>query len=306
MGYRCRWIAVRAGDRAEVLSSLRFSIVQELREQVYDTGLYAVDMPGWFVVIGDGGEFMDLLERGQAEGFSGRNEVTLFCADDSDMYAEVSSYVGGVAAWCISYNGSVGAEAPALDGDVPASARSLLAAAIEEEKSAGEGAPAFDRIYEAVAEIARGIVGFRQDLTLSAGEHLPMYRLELVDRAHPAPAAIAPRESDRSALSLDAVIAAATKVLGPRGIETIVNEVGVVEIYVVVRAVTAPREPGEIAIAEARARGVEADEGDELLFPVYYLPEDEPKAVAQQRSGIATLLDIRSGALDAIQRELGM
>ena len=306
MGYRCRWIAVRAGDGAEILSFLRFSIVQELREQVYDTGLHAVAMPGWFVVIGDGSEFMDLVERSHAEGLSERNEAILFCADDSDLYAEVSSYVGGVTSWSISYNGGAGAEAPTVDGNVPASTLSLLAAAVDEQDAASEGKPAFDRIYEAVAEIARGVVGFRHDQTSSAGEHLPVYRLEPLDRARSAPQTIQTGEAGPSAPSRDAIVAAAHEVLGPRAIEMIVNDVGVVELYLVVRAVTASPEPGEIAVARARAQGVEADDGDELLFPFYYLPEDESKAAAQQRSGIAAMLQIPSHSFEAMQRELRM
>ena len=67
MGYRCRWIAVRASERADALSQLQLSITHELNEAVHDTGLYAVAIAEWFVVIGDGRDFMDLVERRQAE-----------------------------------------------------------------------------------------------------------------------------------------------------------------------------------------------------------------------------------------------
>lgn len=103
---------------------------------------------------------------------------------------------------------------------------------------------------------------------------------------------------------VDAALAAAQKVLGTRTLEAIVNEAGVVELYVVVQPVAVPNGPDEIALDQARARGIEADDGDELLFPFYYLPDDEEKADDQQASGFAALLKIPYEAFDAMQREL--
>jgi hypothetical protein len=127
---------------------------------------------------------------------------------------------------------------------------------------------------------------------------------ETVDPTSSAPPAIEPGAADRPAPPLDAALDAAKKVLGSRAIEAVVNDVGVVELYLVVHAVTTPRDPDEIAIDQVRAKGLEADEGDELLFPFYYLRDDEEMASDQRRSGIATLLKIPSDAFDAMQREL--
>ena len=127
---------------------------------------------------------------------------------------------------------------------------------------------------------------------------------ETVDTTSSARRAIEPRAADRPAPALDTVLAAAKKVLGSRTIETVVNDLGVVELYLVVRAVTAPRGPNEIGIDQVGAKGLEVDEGDELLFPFYYLPDDEEMASDQRHSGIATLLNIPSDAFDAMQREL--
>lgn len=103
---------------------------------------------------------------------------------------------------------------------------------------------------------------------------------------------------------VDAVLAAGHKALGTRTLEAIVNDAGVVELYVVVQPVASPSGPDEIALDQARAHGIEADDGDELLFPVYYLPDDEDKADDQQQSGFAALLEIPVEAFHEIQREL--
>jgi hypothetical protein len=297
MGYRCRWIAVRASERAEALSELQFSVTQELGEAVHDTGLYAVAIADWFVVIGDGRDFMDLVERRQAERLSVRDEVLFFYTDDSEMYAELTCYRSGETSWSVFYDGSDGIAEPTIDGPVPDRAQSIIAAALDEQKAAGEDAA--DYIYDAVAEIGRTLAGFRHDQTLGDGEHLPIYQLEA-----PSSRTLQPAAAARSAPTLDAALAAARRVLGDRTIEAMVNEAGVVELYLVVHAVTTPHGPDEIALDRIRAKGLEADEGDELLFPFYYLPDDAGMAADQRHTGLAALLDIPPGAFDAMQREL--
>jgi hypothetical protein len=108
----------------------------------------------------------------------------------------------------------------------------------------------------------------------------------------------------RPAPPLELVRDAAQRVLGARTIEVMVNDGGVVELFLVVKAVTAPRGPDEVAVDQVCAIGLEADVGDELLFPFYYLLADEDMASDQRASGIATLLGIPGDAFEAMQREL--
>lgn len=108
----------------------------------------------------------------------------------------------------------------------------------------------------------------------------------------------------RPALPLDAVLAAARRVLGARNIEAAVNDAGIVELFVVVRSVAAPRGPDEIDLEKARAQGFHADEGDELLVQFHYLPADRGQAIDMHELGMASLFGIPSHAFDAMQREL--
>ena len=182
MGYRCRWVAMRGRDRADVLARLKLAVKRELNEGVYDTGVYAVDADGWLVVIGDGGDFMDRIERADASRLSDGGEVIFLYTDDTPMRAEITSFVGGEAAWSLTYDGSDGVAAPALSGKLPEVAEGLIAQAREEQEAAGGAESGVDHFYDVVAALGRELVGFRHDETLSAGEHLPILELEDVAR----------------------------------------------------------------------------------------------------------------------------
>src|SRR5688500_8511628 len=66
----------------------------------------------------------------------------------------------------------------------------------------------------------------------------PIYRLETLNRTRSGFPGIESGAADSPALPVDVLLAAAKNVLGPRPIEAIVNDVGVVELYLVVHAVT--------------------------------------------------------------------
>lgn len=168
---------MRDRDRRDVFARLKFAVAGELHEAVYDTGLYAVDVDGWLVVIGDGWDFMNLVEREQAARLSDRGEVLFLYTDDTPMRAEITSFVGGTEAWSIAYDGSDGAGTPEVAGLLPDGAQALLAEAREAQAAAGGASADVDHIYGVVADLGRQLVGFRHDETLSEGAHRPVFQL---------------------------------------------------------------------------------------------------------------------------------
>ena len=70
MRYRCRWLAAHKRDRDAVLGRLELEVVGELIEPVYDTGLYALEVDDWLVVIGDGSEYLGDVKRAHAAQLS--------------------------------------------------------------------------------------------------------------------------------------------------------------------------------------------------------------------------------------------
>lgn len=177
MGFRCRWLATRGRDRADVLALLKLKVVAEINEQVYDTGLFALEVDEWLVVIGDGSDYMGKIKRARAAKLSFDSEVLYLYTDDSAMAFELVMFRGGKELWAIAYDGSDGVTAPTLEGVVPMAARALLARL--EKAQAKDGGPKaeVDNIYELAPAYAGELVGFRHDESLASGDHVPIWQL---------------------------------------------------------------------------------------------------------------------------------
>lgn len=177
MGFRCRWLATRGRDREEVLARLSFKVVAELVEEVYDTGLYALEVDDWLVVIGDGFDHLDKVKRAAAAKLSDGGDVVFLSTDDSAMAFELALFSGGVETWAITYDGSDGVTAPRFAGAVPWGARTLLGKLEKEQAKAGGPKADVDHIYELAPMYAMELVGFRHDTSLGSGDHVPIWQL---------------------------------------------------------------------------------------------------------------------------------
>jgi N utilization substance protein A len=72
------------------------------------------------------------------------------------------------------------------------------------------------------------------------------------------------------------------------------DESGVVDLFLIVNVVEAVTQLGrEISLGDARKHGLEAELGDELLFQIFYRPEDADKAEEQDEK-FGDLLDLRN------------
>lgn len=177
MGFRCRWIATRNRDRDDVLANLRFKVVAEIVEEVYDTGLYALEVDDWMVVIGDGFDYMDKVKRAAAAKLSDGGDVLFFFTEDSSMAFELAMFGGGKALWSIAYDGRDGVTTPTFEGAVPWNVRTLLAKLDKEQAKAGGPKAEVDHIYELAPSYAAEVVGFRHDRTLASGDHVPIWQI---------------------------------------------------------------------------------------------------------------------------------
>src|SRR6266508_2597691 len=77
-----------------------------------------------------------------------------------------------------------------------------------------------------------------------------------------------------------AILTAAKKSFGQhREMEAQYNEeTGAVDLFLIVNVVEHASQPGrEISLEDARKHGLEAEIGDELLFQIFYRPEDQEK-----------------------------
>jgi len=177
MGFRCRWLAIRGCDRDEVLASLRFKIVGELIEPVYDTGLYALEVENWLVVVGDGADHMDKVKRAEAARLSEREDVVYLFTDDTSMTFELVMFSAGKERWSVAYDGADGVTAPSFGGTVPWDVRTLVAKLEKEQAKAGGPKADVDHMYELAPRYAMELVGFRHDESLGSGDHVPVWQL---------------------------------------------------------------------------------------------------------------------------------
>ena len=177
MGFRCRWLATRGRDRDEVLGRLQFRVIDEIIEPVYDTGLYALEVDDWLVVIGDGFDHMPKVKRAQAAKLSDTGDVVYFYTDDSAMAFELAMFTGGKELWAVAYDGSDGVVAPTFEGEVPHAARVLLARLEKEQAKAGGPKAEVDHIYGLAPAFGEQLVGFRHDESLGSGDHVPIWQL---------------------------------------------------------------------------------------------------------------------------------
>jgi hypothetical protein len=177
MGFRCRWLATRNRDRDEVLGRLRFKVVGELVEEVFDTGLYALEVDDWLVVIGDGFDHMDKVKRAAAAALSDGGDVVYLFTDDAPMAFELVMFGGGKELWSVAYDGRDGVTAPTFAGAVPWRVRTLLAQLEKAQAKAGGPKAEVDHIYELAPTYAMEVVGFRHDETVASGEHVPIWQI---------------------------------------------------------------------------------------------------------------------------------
>src|SRR5215208_5748460 len=92
-----------------------------------------------------------------------------------------------------------------------------------------------------------------------------------------------------------AILTAAKKAFGQhREMEATYNEdTGGVDLFLIVNVVEEVQTPGrEIGLESARTHGLEAELGDELLFQIFYRPEDVEKAEEQDEK-FGDLLDLK-------------
>ncbi|HEY4178708.1 MAG TPA: hypothetical protein VGM90_17800 [Kofleriaceae bacterium] len=177
MGFHCRWLATRGRDRDDVLGRLRFKVVDELVEEVYDTGLYALEVDDWLVVIGDGFDHMAAVKRAEAAALSNGGDVIYLSTDDTTMAFELAKFRDGKQQWTVAYDGKDGVTDPMFEGEVPWAVRVLHAQLEKEQAKAGGPKAEVDHIYELAPRYAMDVVGFRHDESLGSGAHVPIWQL---------------------------------------------------------------------------------------------------------------------------------
>lgn len=175
MGYRARWLAVKNVGLADLLAETGLRIESKIDEAVYDPGLYAVNLPGgWLVVMGDGWDWMDSIQPAQARALSKGTEALHFYTDDEPMNASLAAFRDGAKVWSLEHDRSKQERSPVITGSPPPLVATIVADLERQQAAAGDDC---ELLYDAAPEIAKALVGFRHDQTLADGAVLPIFVL---------------------------------------------------------------------------------------------------------------------------------
>lgn len=174
MGYRARWVAVKDAALAPVLKAIGLREESQSDEEIYDPGIYAVTMPGgWLVVMGDGWDFMHIVEESHAKVLSKGAEAIHFYCDDTSMTATMTAFANGTKTWGLEYE----PRHLKISGKPPAIVEEVVARVCEEQEKedakTNEKYPV-DHVYDAAPQIGLALTGFRHDQTLGSGDVLPI------------------------------------------------------------------------------------------------------------------------------------
>lgn len=158
MGFRNSWVATE-GPLARLLRAGGWQMTGE-ETDFLETGLYALELPGWSLVIGSG---WDAMPRVRASHASAAGNALFLTQDDSSMGAMLLGYVVGKKCWSIVYDGSEGVGTPVFEGEVPPEAAAIWEKCRADQHKAGGLDAGVDYHYELVPELARVLTGFRHD-----------------------------------------------------------------------------------------------------------------------------------------------
>lgn len=158
MGYSLSWVAIRGRSAADVRRDLRLAATGKFQEYPEAPFLGAALPGGWSLILANrdhrfGDE--ELLARLSVGG-----EAVACLVEDHSMVNQASGWKEGRHVWTVSHDGSNGRGRPELEGEVPAEFAPILKALEEEQRG---GSDNVDYLYDAPAELAKALVGFRHN-----------------------------------------------------------------------------------------------------------------------------------------------
>jgi hypothetical protein len=186
MGFRVSWIA-RPGTSTVELLDLSHREPTGERHDFPDVGWYLLELSTaqenqWVVLIADGSDSYMKLDARDAQRLSkDGSEALYFTCSDTVMATDLVHFKNGVEGWSVRYSCEDNSRRPALHGDVPQIAYSILED-LQSQQQPDDGA---DYIYDMTAELGRKLVGFRHDSDLDTDDPEPFQVLRKA--AKPAP-----------------------------------------------------------------------------------------------------------------------
>jgi hypothetical protein len=174
MGYSLSWAAIRGGNPEAIHSLLGLRAI-DVWEEIPESKIVGASLPtGWYLVSFKRKELGDRILR----KLSGMAEVVYCFVEDHVMFSKASAWKDGKFLWSVTHDCEKGRYHLEIKGDAPPSLKGIHAKLISMQDAAGEEEADVDYIYDAPADLAKDLTGFRHDQDTPAMNENPFQVLE--------------------------------------------------------------------------------------------------------------------------------
>ena len=162
MGWSLSWAAIKEAKATAVHSILGVKPTQRYEESP-ESDVTGVELPtGWYLVVFNRQEIKDeVLKKLSMLG------DTVYCfVEDHVMFSCAAGWRNGMRTWSLVHDCEKGIYHLAIGGVAPPSLKEIHNRLTSEQNVAGGEKADVDYIYDAPAELAKELTGFRHDLDI--------------------------------------------------------------------------------------------------------------------------------------------
>lgn len=163
MGYSLSWAAVRGGN-AEAIHSILGVRSTNTWEEITESDVVGTTLStGWYTVLFNIKE----IDKAILERLSDLGEVVHCFVEDHVMFSCASGWRNGKFVWSVIHNCEKGRYHLEVAGTAPPAFEGIQRRLVAEQDAVGGEKADVDWIYDAPAELAKELTGFRHDQDIS-------------------------------------------------------------------------------------------------------------------------------------------
>jgi hypothetical protein len=174
MGYSLSWAAIKNAAPEAVHSLLRLSATHAW-EEIPESEIVGASLPtGWYLVLFNQKE----MDDNDLEKLSSLGDVVYCLVEDHVMFSRASGWKRGKLQWSVTHDCEEGRYHLEVEGTAPSSLQSIRAEVIAKQDVAGGENANVDHVYDAPAQLAKSLTGFRHDEDISGTKEHPFQVLQ--------------------------------------------------------------------------------------------------------------------------------
>lgn len=167
MGYSLSWLAVRSDSRESALDRLALYPTGARAEYASEPVSGQALPDGWFLVVARGCDHR-IISESALSSVSVDTEVVACSIEEHVMVSSSEGWGGGKRLWRVEHDGQESMRNLTTSGSLPSPFARVHAQAIKEQEAEDAGAREVDFFFEVPLDLAREIVGFKHDESISS------------------------------------------------------------------------------------------------------------------------------------------